>query len=712
MLNPDNVPSCVGGPRSSADLLIRINQTVPIYMEIVRIDLDNNEQEVIGVSAKELKRLHKAADGEAVRADHGSSRILRYPVRQAGLYRLQTVIDESKLEVQRRPSNALVVRCPSASIQAAPQEKCKGDLSDFFLLVDATPPFKIRYSKIVNRDDHGHSVLSIPSETSRSPLIGQSISGALVSQDSHTYADVSWARTQSSKIALNESLGVVGGWQYTIDEVHDACGNIANYSDLRLSDSYQRSISKHDQLERHFSVHERPKAFLKGCDDQHPIRVEKGKPKALPLHFTAAGIGKSEVGAYTLKYMFTPQDEILPDQRHSATATIHEMEVQDNGHQSSGIEVREPGLYSLHSVRSAFCDGEILEPSSCQLMNPLHPDLNITAEQIPDRCAGSSIGLVVDFDLLGTAPFRIHYVVSQRGGSTVRKVAEVDRFHTQLELKPFHAGHYTYEFESISDAVYSSPRSLTHKGLVLEQDVKPPASAHFIDPSSLPTACIGEPLTFYISLSGEPPYTIEYELLHRGRRLKRTIGDIIDSIYELRTEPLTEGGEYALALISITDVTACRRSLDAEVKFSVGLQRPRAAFGLVDGSRSISALENTRIGLPLRLQGEPPWTLAYRKLNDPAGKVIEKDLRKSNDMIEVGEEGTYELAVINDKSCPGSVDESAKTFVIQWIPRPEVHIKESPLIDLVGGLRIREAVCESDEDAVEVSFAGTALLQC
>ena len=708
MLNPNQVPSCIGGSKTSVDLHIRINQTAPIYMEILRIDLDTNDWEIIGVSAKELKKLHKAAYREHGRADQGNPRMLRYPVKQTGLYRLQTVIDESNLEVQRRPSDALVVQCPTASIQVAPQNKCKGDLSDFYLLVDATPPFRIKYSKTINRDDHGHSVLSIPSENSMSPLNGQGTSGILVTQDPSADIDVSWARIQSSKIPLNESLGVAGGWQYTIDEVHDACGNTANYSDFRTSESYQRTTSKTGQLELHFSVHERPRVSLQGYDAQNPIKVQKGRSKVLPLQFTTGRASKSEGTVYTLKYLFTPQDEILPDQRHPTSATVYETVIRDNGHGQGGIEVRDPGLYSLHSVCSAFCEGEILEPSSCQLMNPLEPDLSIAAEQIPDRCAGNSVGLVVNLDLLGTPPFRIHYTVRQSGGSTVPKVAEVDRFHTQLELKPIHAGHYTYEFERISDAVYTSPRSLAHKSLVLEQDVKPPASAHFLDADSLSKACIEEPVPFYVSLFGEPPYTIEYELLHRGRRLKRMIGDIRDSIYELKTEPLREGGDYALALMSVTDATACRRPLEAEAKFSVGLQRPRAAFGLVEGTRSIYALESKRIELPLRLQGEAPWTLTYRKSNDPARRAIEKELRKINDVIEVSEEGIYEIIHIRDKSCPGLVDESAKDFAVQWISRPRISVIDNPLIEVVGGLRVRKAICEGDEDAIEVSFTGAA----
>jgi len=46
----------------------------------------------------------------------------------------------------------------------------------------------------------------------------------------------------------------------------------------------------------------------------------------------------------------------------------------------------------------------------------------------------------------------------------------------QLELKPREAGHFKYQFISIDDSVYKN-HLLSGKDLVLEQDVKPPASA-------------------------------------------------------------------------------------------------------------------------------------------------------------------------------------------------------------------------------------------
>lgn len=704
MLNPDQSPFCLGDSQASVNLPIRINQTNPILIELLRVDLDTNANETITVTAKEISRLKRQADKEHAKNDHLSPRFLQYTVKETGLYRLQKVVDESKLEVQRRTSDTLVVTCPTAMVKAVPQDKCKGALSGFYLQVDATPPLKIKYSKTVNRDDHGHVVLSIHPENLVSPLARQRTSGALVSLGSAADVDVSWARTQSIEIPLNESLGVGGAWQYSIDEVQDACGNVANYSHLRTLEPGQQKMLKGRRLEQHFLVHERPRVALREYDSQHPIKVEKGKSKPLPIQLSSTGSGKAEDAPYTLSYLFTPQDDTLPDQKHSKSAILNEVVIMTP---SDGLKVREPGLYTLQSISTHFCEGEVMEPSSCLLMNPPEPDLSTSAENIPDKCAGNSIGLLVDLDLFGTPPFHVFYNIRQKGGGVVPKVQEVDRLHTQLELKPMHAGHYIYEFTSISDAVYGDPRSLVHKKMILEQDVKPPAAARILDAQPARKACIEEPVTFAIQILGEPPFTVDYELVHRGRRQKHTITDIVESMHMLTTDPLKMGGEHTLALTSITDRSGCNVFLKDEAKVDVELQRPRAGFGHLEGKRNILALEARKIGLPLRLQGESPWTVTYRNVDDAQGHSVQQTLRNSNDRIEVTAEGTYEIVDVHDASCPGSVDLAANQFTVRWIPRPSIQIVESPLVERIRDRYVKKEVCEGDEDVTEIAFTGS-----
>ncbi|KAL8681295.1 MAG: hypothetical protein Q9186_002606 [Xanthomendoza sp. 1 TL-2023] len=703
-LNPNQTAFCIDNFTSSVILPIQTNQTNPILIELLRVDLETNLNETLTIQAKEIRQLKKQAQKLPLDRDHASLRYLQYPVKLTGLYRLQKVVDESKLEVQRRLSDTLVVRCPSAHIMTVPETKCIGDLSNFYLQIDATPPINIKYSKRINGQESGHAVLSIPLKSPVSPLARQTNSGALIGKESAANVDVSWARSQSTRISLNESLGISGTWQYTVDEVQDGCGNVVNYADPRLAEVHRRHVLTKEPLEQRFSVHERPRVALRGCDSQHPLRVPKGKSIRLPIQLSSTGRESAEQGTHRLSYIFTPSTEVLPNQEHPEVAAHEVFELEPH---TAGHKVSEPGLYTLQSVESVSCAGEVLEPSSCLLSNPPEPSLSIETQVIPDRCAGNSVGLLVDLDLTGTPPFRISYIIRRRGGPVTPQVEETNLLHTQMELRPVHSGHYTYEFQHISDAVYREPRSLHDPRIVLEQDVKPPASARFLDAYPARKTCIGEPVSLGIQLFGEAPWKLDYELVHHGRRQKRKRDAIESSIYTLVTEELKGGGEYSLALTAVTDKSGCKVSLEQETKIEVALQRPKASFGLIESQRTILALEDKKVILPLRLQGESPWTIQYRNLDHAGDALTTKLLRSTNDEIEVKDAGTYELVHVDDATCPGNVDAASNRFTVHWIPRPEVQVSESVAIDLLQGNFVKKGICEGDEDAVEISFTGT-----
>lgn len=162
MLNPNQTAYCIDAFTTSVNLPIRINQTNPTLIELLRIDLETNSNETVTIYTKEIQRLKKQAEKQLFSRSPTSPRYLQYPIKQTGLYRLQRVVDESKLEVQRRLSDTLVVRCPSAHMRVVPENKCVGDLSDFYMQVDATPPIHIKYSKLVNSQESGHAVLTVP----------------------------------------------------------------------------------------------------------------------------------------------------------------------------------------------------------------------------------------------------------------------------------------------------------------------------------------------------------------------------------------------------------------------------------------------------------------------------------------------------------------------------------------------------------------------
>lgn len=594
MLNPDRSPLCVDSYKSSIDLPIRVNQTDPIVIELFRLDL-NGGNETISIPSKQLKQMKRQAGKRNPGPD--SHRDLLYPVRRPGIYRLQRVVDESNLEVHTRASDALVVPCPRATIKNSHTNKCRGELSNLVLEVEGTPPLKIKYSRQVNNLDRGFSFQNIQPDSLRSPLLSQKNTGALFSS---RQMDVSWAQSQKIEVPLNESLNVGGEWLYAIEEVHDGSGNMANYS--TILDEMDRSSTKFLSQWHQFSVHERPRLSLFGCDDQHFLEVARGENVELPVKYHAVGKGYSKDGPFSLTYSFSGAGH----QSDGQQAKTRQLSLKGLDQKP---QIKDPGWYNLESVSSQFCSGDVIEPSACYLHNPPEPELGVRYEKIFDKCANNSVGLLVDLDLTGSPPFRLRYSIETSKGVETKSM-KVDGLRTQLDFTPSEAGFYRYRFLDIADAVYLS-RSLKDKAPVLEQDVKPPASAHFLGTREVRKACFGEPVSVDVSFVGEAPWTLQYELVHNGRKSKHVL-ESESEIASIVTDRLVSGGEYNLVLTNIKDRSNCKRILKDNIKIDARPKPPHVSFGQIDKKRTVSALHGSKVDIPLRLSGERPWTVKYK----------------------------------------------------------------------------------------------------
>lgn len=688
ILNPDRVPLCVDSQKNTVDLPIRVNQTDPILIELLRVDLDSGRNETLSISSKQLKQLKRQAD----KRSSGSSvahRDLLFPVRKTGIYRLQRVVDESKLDVRMRLSDALVVSCPRASIKSPHSHKCKGELSNLILEVEGTPPLRIKYSRQVNHLDRGFSFQNVQPDNLRSPLLNQKQSRVLFSPQQ---PDIAWAQRQKIEVPLNESLNTDGEWLYTIEEVHDGCGNVANYSSL---DDVDRQSTKSLSPWHQFSVHERPRLSLTGCDDQHFLEVARGESVELPVKFHPAGQGYDKDGPFALTYSFSSTEH---GNEEDAPTKIRQLSMKSLEH---GPLIKDPGWYTLNSVSSQFCTGEVLEPSSCYLHNPPEPELAVRYEKIFDKCANNSVGLLVDLDLIGSPPFRLRYTIEHSKGVETRSQT-IEGSHAQLDFTPAEAGYYRYRFLDIEDAVYA-PRSLKDKAPILEQDVKPPASARFLGSREVRKACFGEPVSVDVSFLGESPWTLQYELVHNGKKAKHVL-ESKSEVSSIVTERLVRGGEYTLTLTSVKDRSNCKRLLKDSIKIDARSKPPHVSFGQIDRKRGVSALENAKVDIPLRLSGERPWTVKYSNA-DLGSAIFEKTFWEENSVLTVEQEGRYELMEVVDASCPGSVDKSAKSFEVSWIPRPKITAVDGHPVGTSGQV-VKPEVCQGDGDSLELRLSG------
>ena len=692
VLNPQGTPFCLGGDKHVAFVPLQFNATIPIEVEIIHVDLETKAEDTIKMPKGGIKEVTKAAKHQE---DDESQSVVTYnfPVKKVGAYRLGKVLDEYKLEVQRTTADTFVVKCPTARVApAASPGRCLGELSDLSIHVDGTPPLKIVYSRITNGKDHSFHFQSLQPEGFSSPLLGSRPAD-------YEEGDVFWARSQRVTVSINESMATTGSWTYNIDEVHDAFGNVVNYtSDGDDVDGHPKLKPRH--LVQDFTVKERPRAKLSGCDLRDPIKVAKGNYASLPVSFSINGRAAAKA-EHTVSWQFSPIDTLTSSGDHGDVIMTESFSAR-NSHDKPRIN--RPGLYTLKSISSDSCEGEIQEPSSCLLINPLEPRLAMRSEDIPDKCAGSSVGLRVDMDLVGTPPFVVRYDVST--GNTVRRErVEIPGLRFQMDLLPTSAGKHRYVFKQVDDAIYKG-QLLTGPEIVLETDVKPAASAVISHPTGKIGACLDEQMEVDVLLLGEAPFTLEYELIHNGRRKQERVTGIETGQYQIKTMPLLHGGEYTLALTSIADKSGCRRFLQDELKISVRRQRPRGSFGLVEKKRKLMTIAESTVKLPLRLTGEGPWTVLYRN-PDVSDAAIERVLGSHNDAITVVNRGTYELVDIYDNKCHGTIDPKASTFEVDWFPRPELSIFPAESISERGAGFAKQDVCEGDIDGFDIMLKGS-----
>ncbi|KID78475.1 Nucleoporin POM152 [Metarhizium brunneum] len=691
VLNPDMLPYCLNRKdKIGASLPIYFNATVPAEIELIRIDLDTNKEETIKIPTREVNKVARAIrDHNADPTADGFSWL--YVVKKPGVYRLGKVLDQYKLEVQRAAKETYVVPCPQAKIRASESsQRCIRDLSDLSLEVMGTPPLKIKYSRSVNGINHDFRFQSLQPDGFASPLITGANAAAVSAAD-----DFSWARPATVTVGLNESLTNPGEWEYSVDEVHDAFGNEVKYA----KEGEDVDVANSKGLTQKFTVRERPKIRMDGCDLRKPIKVAKGRAASLPISFSLSGSIKDT--SHEISWEFSPIDTLTNSGDHGSEATIFRHSAKNSRDRPF---VSEAGLYTLKSVTSGSCEGEVDEPSSCLLLNPLEPHLSIRSEDIPDKCAGNSIGLRVDIDLVGTPPFDIHYdIISD--GPPEHKTLRVPGLRSQLELIPKKAGRHRYVFTSISDAVYIG-LPLSGQDTILEQVVKPAASARIVHPRDTINACLDSEVEVDVALNGDAPFNLEWEIVHDGKRKTERASNLEDNMFKIKTPVLAKGGDYILALSSVQDERGCRTFLQEQIKITVRRQRPRGGFGLIEQKSSILAVEDTSLQLPLRLQGESPWTIRYRNLNE-SGSELFKTAIAPNDHLVVKSRGVYKILEVHDSQCRGTVDKTASTFQVDWFPRPEISLIQTESITSAKDAFIKQDVCEGDIDGFEVKLQGS-----
>ena len=690
ILNPQKQSFCINASTPHIDLPLQINQTTPILIELTRYDIGDGEDEHIEIKGRQAKALKKLADKGHPSSDTNTPRLVHVRVTKTGLYRLDRVIDESNLEVRRRSNDIAVVDCPQAYVTTSTEHGCTSDLSKTSIGVSGVPPFKVKYSKRINQQQFSSIVQSI-----QAPQVDEL---AASDGDGKIVADPSrppLGRMQSASVSfdVNEILNQNGTWTYVVEDIEDGFGNKIVYDTDNAKEMAKASRAST------LTVHNRPVIDLVNCDSQHPLRVAKDELVTLPVRIRPVGQLHTSDWPLKLKYSFTAESEGEIPALEDNTYEIA------NSNELSRPRITRPGRYSIDSVESQFCLGEVVEPSSCALYNPPKPAVAINVENLFDKCAGNPIGMTVNLDFTGTPPFKVRYNI-EHNGKVTEKVQNFDSLRGQLEFKEKTAGSYAYRFLGVGDDIYtdiSLKEIAKDQNFDFKQDIKPPSTAGFAYGKKVTETCFGESAQLPVRFSGEGPWDLEYEVVHNGKRKKLSKHSEEDfALLEMPEQP--EGGDYAIVLTGVQDRLKCKTTLQDERIIRVRPEQPQAAFGDIDGKRIVRALDGKSVKLPVRLQGNSPWTVQFRNLED-GSRNIDQTFNQPNSVLTVNRPGTYEIISVRDQ-CPGVVNLKANTLIVTTVPRPALKISDEGVEEQRPHNYRKSAVCQGDDSSLSFSLSG------
>ncbi|KAG7099638.1 hypothetical protein E1B28_001464 [Marasmius oreades] len=737
-LNANGMSFCLPTPESTVLIPILFNNTNPIHLSYSIIPLGHHGHvERVELNGKDLKAIEQARmdtlklarvtasngeeddfdeydDEEASSSDdithsslQKSQSIHHIRLSKPAIVRLERVVDISNVEARLViPSEALVVPCPTVEFvsenQVSDDIRCMGQDPDVQLMMDISgvPPLSLRWSRAINGKKESFLVEGIEGDSERHPQNTQDDAQTNI----HIKTTRSIAAPEKLRVPLTVSLAAPGAHVYALEEVMDAIGNVILLSPDGRAETERRTIQS-------FRVLQRPSISFKHCSPGNPTPLLIGAEARLVV---TANEADSLDGPWSVELKYRPTVD-RENEKYKKYKPWRKTLTTEPGKRDITLIASSPGEYTIASVRGKWCDGDVLAPESCTVVEKPKPTAEIAWKKIHE-CSGDT-GVSASLVLHGAPPFYVYYQIQKDSEPAIERSKTFPTSRGEFTLQPEHSGHYTFTFTKISDANY---KKVDLNGPTIDQIVHPPASADFITRGDAGgrqkkaiSSCEGNLVDVDVELRGSGPWNLEVQVV--GPTSSETIRiPGIESARKTLQIPIPfpidkEGGNFDIDLISVEDKYGCKRTISSPgISVKVRRLKPTVKFYGADGKREITVLENKPARLPLRLTGEGDWKVKYRHVVDGQRRISTASLRTPNDFLHVTDTGEYELLEVSDAQCPGTVVTDASTYRVDWVPRPAAQLSShtAAAYEPFNRSYILPPICEGRDDHVDLDLTG------
>lgn len=688
---------------------IKINSTEPIdFIQLEYRDLYTNSISLKNFTSKDFDIIkdipqHWKEFSESVDSPTKTIRYLNLNLYDIGFYQIKKIVDKKGLNLKIYQSHLILPHCPMASIVKQPTnvdtDKCIGDNDEISFEVHGIPPLKLFYSKIVNDQIFHYNDKNLQPEYFESPL-QSSIKRKPTLFNKNDIEDLKWARSYPVNINLNTLTSMDGTHQYKIDKVIDGLGNVIDFT--KIDDD---SIKIKYDLMSTFNVHTIPRASL---DEIFNPRSPTKKNIVINLE---------NINNWNQEVPFSVDLSFIDSNGKESKKTIEMNSLSEQ------ILADQPGTYQLNSIESKYCSGSIIGKSKVLITKPVPPQLEVRSSTITDPCVGP-IGLDFDLNFIGIPPF--HYLVKiykfDKNNKSVKKLYDTKKMtsrgaRSQFKYLPSVEGNYEIVFDSLTNDIFTEQIPLSPSkdySFQTSMRVKPSASIRLRN--HVKNLCLGDNTKIPISFKGEPPFTLQYDIIETSSNNRKSFTEknIMDNEYLIKTPDFTIGGDYILSLVSVKDSSKCLVSLsELDARISVRRDIPSASFNFIENANESKIKQGGSAEIPIRLTGEAPFTVKYEHLDlngNTLGIYETKFNSNYKQSLSVSKEGIYRLKEMHDSSCNGKIENVENQYRVTYLSRPYFTIQEtanSKVTKLAESIFTRDPVCQNHETTVDLSLFGS-----
>lgn len=746
-LNPHSETFCISSAGKSVLIPVLLNNTIPSNLRYTLVPLayshspmEVEKQKAVGkikqveLSARDLKAIEHSRqeflqasrlasqpssedddfdeydDDDEVSPGGSSlqkSQTMAYiEIHSTGVLRLDRVLDSGNNAARLiYPSDLTIAPCPTAEFikddEVADQEDIRcappalaggaGEELNLSISMYGIPPLRLQWSKEINGKKEHFTVEGIE---------GGSHPHQKAQDEGRRAASSGYGVPQRLTVPLTVALDAVGTHSYALDTVTDALGNTAH-----AGSRHHNGLSNKKVL-RSTTVLPRPAVSFKGCGPGRDAALKIGEKASLTIPIKGAdsldGPWKVRV-----KYQPTNDDGSGKESKKRKGWTSMTFTSEENRRDIS-ISANSPGEYVVVGVQGKYCEGDVLSPETCKVVERPRPSAEIEWKKIHE-CSGD-IGVSASLVMHGTPPFKVRYRMQRNDEPSIERIETFTSSKGDFTIQPDRSGHYTFAFTHISDAYYGL---VDLGGPSIDQIVHPPASVDFSRTGRRQiSSCSGNTVDVDIDLRGTGPWNVDAQVVGgKGSEVIRVEG--INTPRKTLQIPIPpaidrDGGSFEINLLSVEDSYGCKKSVSVpSIVVNVRRVKPTAKFYGSGDKRKITMLEGETANLPLRLTGDGHWTVKYRLAEKPT-LVRTATISSPNGEIHVTEKGTYELVGVSDSQCSGSIISESAKYEVNWLSRPSARLSAGieATFEPHNGSHILAPICEGLPDHVDLELTG------